>query len=655
MKLSVIIVNYNVKHFLEQCLHSVRKASKEISMETFVVDNCSVDGSIKTVEEKFPEVKIIANSENVGFSRANNQAIAKASGEYILLLNPDTVVEQNTLKDAVEFMDTHPDAGGLGVKMVDGKGNFLPESKRGLPTPEVAFYKIFGLSRLFPHSRRFSKYHLGYLDKNETHEVDILAGAFMLLRKKVLDKVGLLDETFFMYGEDIDLSYRILKAGYKNYYYPKARIIHYKGESTKKGSLNYVFVFYQAMIIFARKHFSKQKASIFSFFINMAVYFRAFLAVFSRFWKKGLLPLLDALLLTGGIIVIKNLWESNVIFEGGGGHFPTHLVYIMLPAYIFIWLFSVFLSGGYDKPVYRYKILRGYLFGTILILAGYGLLSEDYRFSRAIIVFGALWGCLASIGVRYIARFLKIGNFQMGDKLSRRFLVVANEKEGERISELIRRTHTQPGFIGLVSPGNPVPEEQGYLGSLSQIREIINIYGINEIVFSADDIPAQNIIDQMSSLQGMQVDYKIAPPESYSIIGSNSISTSGDLYIIDINSISKPNNKRNKRLLDIVMSVALLLTAPVSIFVAKRPLGCLINMFSVLIGNKTFVGYSGREVPNSFNLPPLKNGILSPADSVKLSKLNHETLERLNLLYARNYNIYNDLNIIYRGFRELGR
>lgn len=655
MKLSVIIVNYNVKHFLEQCLHSLRKASQGLSMETFVVDNSSVDGSVKIVEEKFPNVHIIANKENLGFSRANNQAIRKAKGEYILLLNPDTVVEQNTLRDIVDFMDEHPDAGGLGVKMVDGRGNFLPESKRGLPTPEVAFYKIFGLSKLFPHSKRFSKYHLGHLDENETHEVEILAGAFMLLRKKVLDEIGLLDETFFMYGEDIDLSYRILKAGFKNYYYPKARIIHYKGESTKKGSLNYVFVFYQAMVIFAKKHFSRKKASIFSFFINMAVYFRAFLAVLSRFWKKGLFPFLDAIVVTGGIIVIKNLWESNVIFEGGGGHFPTHLVYIMLPAYIFIWLFSVFLSGGYDKPVYRYKILRGYLFGTIVILAGYGLLSEDYRFSRAIIVFGALWGSLASIGIRYIARFLRLKDFQMGDKQTRRFLVVAHENEGERISDLIRRTHTQPGFIGLVSPENEVPGNHGYLGSLQQIKEIINIYGINEVVFSADDIPAQDIIDQMSALHGMQVDFKIAPPESYSIIGSNSISTSGDLYIIDINSISKPNNKRNKRLLDMIISLALLVSAPVNIFIVKKPLKFVINMVKVLFGRKTFVGYSESDDLNAINLPPLKEGILSPADNIKLNKLNSETLRRLNLLYARNYNIYNDLNIIYRGYKQLGR
>src|SRR5690554_5280450 len=200
MKLSVIIVNYNVKHFLEQCLHSVVKASRNIQSEIIVVDNNSVDGSVQLVKKKFPDILLIENQNNLGFSAANNQAIRSSTGKYVLLLNPDTVVEEDTFFKVINFMDAHPEAGGLGVKMIDGKGNFLPESKRGLPTPWVAFCKMFGLSALFPRSRKLGKYHLSYLDNNSIHEVDVLAGAFMLLRKKTLNQIGLLDETFFMYG-----------------------------------------------------------------------------------------------------------------------------------------------------------------------------------------------------------------------------------------------------------------------------------------------------------------------------------------------------------------------------------------------------------------------------------------------------------------------
>jgi GT2 family glycosyltransferase len=229
MDLSIIIVNYNVQFFLENCLNSVFQAIHNIEAEVIVVDNNSVDGSLKMLKEKFPEVKLIANKDNLGFSKANNQAIKEAKGEIVLLLNPDTVVEENTFEVCLEIFKNKPKVGGLGLKMLDGKGNFLPESKRGLPTPSVAFHKIFGLSALFPKSKIFNKYHLGYLSKDEDHEIEILSGAFMMIRKKVLDEIGLLDELFFMYGEDIDLSYRITQNGYINWYTSKTSIIHYKG------------------------------------------------------------------------------------------------------------------------------------------------------------------------------------------------------------------------------------------------------------------------------------------------------------------------------------------------------------------------------------------------------------------------------------------
>ncbi len=221
--------------------------------------------------------------------------------------------------------------------MIDGEGKFLPESKRGLPTPEVAFYKIFGLSKLFPRSKRFGRYHLSYLEANETNEVEVLAGAFMLLRRTVLDKIGLLDETFFVYGEDIDLSYRITQAGYKNYYFAGTTIIHYKGESTKKSSVNYVFVFYNAMIIFARKHYKGNNAGLFIFLINTAIYLRAFAAIASRFVRALLLPLTDAAMIYGGMYLLKRYWEVNHRFVQGG-QYPPQFMYINVTSYILIWV-----------------------------------------------------------------------------------------------------------------------------------------------------------------------------------------------------------------------------------------------------------------------------------------------------------------------------
>jgi O-antigen biosynthesis protein len=654
MKLSVVIVNYNVKYFLEQCLHSVQNACNGLDAEIFVVDNDSVDGSVKMVKEKFPEVHLIENKENKGFSAANNQAIRKSKGEYILLLNPDTIVEDDTLRKVVEFMDQHPDAGGLGVKMLDGKGKFLPESKRGLPYPSVAFFKVFGLSSLFPKSKFFSTYHLGYLDKDKTHIVDVLAGAFMLLRKKVLDKTGLLDEDFFMYGEDIDLSYRITKAGYRNYYYPGTRIIHYKGESTKKGSLNYVFVFYNAMIVFARKHFSKENARAFSMMINIAIYFRAFISILTRFFNRIMLPLLDALMIFAGIFIIKDYWERHFIFPDGG-HYPYAFMHIVVPVYLSVWLLCIYLSGGYDKPIRLRRIVQGMAVGTIIILVVYSLLSERYRFSRALIILGATWGTLIMLTVRFILHYLNINGYKLNSEKNKRFIIIGEKDELERVSELLQQTGMNPSFTGLVSYHHHRHNPNFFIGHIGQIKEIITIHKINEVIFCAKDVPAQVIIDKMSELKDEQVDYKIAPPESLSIIGSNSINTSGDLYVIDINAIIKRSNRRKKRMLDFLVALSLLVFYPFALFLVRNPVGLLRNIFSVLFAFKSWIGFTPHSEYEAGKLPEIKHGVLNPMDAFQNKNVPEGTTNRLDLLYARDYKLTNDLNIIIKGFRHLGR
>lgn len=254
MKLSVVIVSYNVKHYLEQCLVSVRRACRDIEAEVWVVDNASRDSTADYVRRHFPEVHLIANDENVGFSRANNMAILRSAGEYVLLLNPDTVVGENVLKTCVDFLDAHPRAGATGVAMLKDDGGFAWESRRGLPTPFTAFCKMSGLCALFPRSHRFGRYYMRYLDKDEVSRIDVISGAFNMLRRTALDRTGLLDEDFFMYGEDIDLSCRLLQCGFENYYLP-VNILHYKGESTVKSSFRYVNAFYRAMLIFFDKHY----------------------------------------------------------------------------------------------------------------------------------------------------------------------------------------------------------------------------------------------------------------------------------------------------------------------------------------------------------------------------------------------------------------
>jgi GT2 family glycosyltransferase len=644
-KISVVIVNYNVEFFLEQCLNSVRKALEHVSGEIFVVDNNSIDGSVEMVRNKFPEVKLIANKDNRGFSKANNQAMEIAEGEYILLLNPDTVVEENTFEKVVQFMDEHPDAGGLGVRMLDGKGKFLPESKRGLPTPAVAFYKIFGLSRLFPKSKRFGQYHLGFLDEFETNEIDILSGAFMLMRKSALDKVGLLDEAFFMYGEDIDLSYRIQKGGYKNYYYPETRIIHYKGESTKKSSVNYVFVFYRAMVIFASKHFSQKNARLFSLLINLAIYFRASIALFSRFIQRSLLPLTD------GFILALSLYSLTFFWREHGIQFPDEIIRYAIPVYLFIWMTSVLFTGGYDRPYRLKKYPVGVFIGLIVILAVYGLLPKDLQFSRLYILLGALATLVYFLVSRALFHFFLGGRFSLTPTANKRFLIVGSSSEFRRISDILKQTGSKIDVILHLS--STAQKEADAIGTINQLDQVIHIHKIDEIIFSAQDNTAQTIIHWMSALPSKNIDFKIAQPETLFLIGSNSIDTAGDLYVLNINSISKPEQKRSKRVFDIFVALGLLLLSPFVIWNYRQKPRFLKNVLSILNGRYSVVGYHVETLHSSEGLPRLKKGILSPADDISIS--DPDLIDKLNLIYARDYSVAKDLSILKKGWKRLDR
>ena len=280
MKLSVVIVNYNVCHYLEQCLLSVQKALEGIDGEVYVVDNHSKDGSVAYLSTRFPDVHFIDSNHNLGFARANNIAIRQSQGEYVLLLNPDTIVGERTLRDVVDFMDAHPHAGGAGVMMHNSDGSRANESRRAVPTPMVSFRKMLGFSR---------RYYMSHLPWDQPGQIEVISGAFCMLRRQALDKVGLLDEDYFMYGEDIDLSYRLMKGGYENWYVP-AHILHYKGESTEKSSFRYIHVFYEAMLIFFRKHYGHLNFFL-TLPVRVAIYFRAFIALIqmqTRLLRKSL-------------------------------------------------------------------------------------------------------------------------------------------------------------------------------------------------------------------------------------------------------------------------------------------------------------------------------------------------------------------------------
>ncbi len=643
MDVSVVIVSFNVRYFLESCLYSVFRALKEVDGgEVIVVDNNSVDGTVPMLREKFPEVKLIPNRENVGFARACNQGLSVARGRYLLLLNPDTLIEENTLKKVVSFMDDHPDAGAVGVKMIDGKGNFLPESKRAFPTPMVAFYKIFGLAALFPRSKRFNRYYLGHLDENTTHPVEVLTGAFMMVRTDLLRKIGGLDEEYFMYGEDIDLSYRILKEGYRNYYFPEATIIHYKGESTRKGSLNYVMFFYKAMLIFASKHFSPRQAGVIGMLIRPAIYLRAALSALRRVVERLFYPVLDVLLFLLGYHFLVPWWEQ-IRFHTGHVYSPVFRSYV-IPAYIAVWLLSVWLAGGYRRPVRPGRVARGVVLGTVIILVVYALLPADLRFSRALILAGMFWGLLAGTGIRWLLGRLPVEMFELAENKRKRILVVAGGEECGRIRGFLDQLGLNGEVVRCLMPDDE--------DSLQQLPELVRVERIDEIIFSAVDNRSEKIIGTMNRLAGVPVEFKVALPEGSPIVGSSSIEKPGELYFIELNALSQRANRRKKRALDLVVSGLLLITFPLLVWWVKRKDAFFRNILRVMAGRATWVGYCPAD-GSLHNLPSLPPGILCPASSLS-GRPAPEVLRNLNMTYARNYHLLHDLRILLHAFPSLG-
>lgn len=630
MRLSVVIVNYNVKYFLRQCLTSVYtslrqlKDGSELDLDVWVVDNDSVDGSVEMVRQDFTSVHVIANHENVGFARANNQALARCTGQCLLLLNPDTVVEKDTFVRCVDFMTEHPDCGGLCVKMIDGKGNYLKESKRGFPTPEASFYKIIGLTSLFPHSRRFAAYYMGHLSEDEVNEIEIMPGAFLMFRREVYEKTGGLDESYFMYGEDIDFSWRIRLAGWKNYYLPTTHIIHYKGESTKKGSMNYVYTFYNAMSIFVEKYFTGSGARLFTLLLHTAIWLRAAMAWAQRIAKRMAVPLLDFLAAYGGFVVLKLLWEH---FKGvGTDYYPAEYTLLIVPLYILLLMGSSWLHGGYDRPVRISRIARGMGTGVLLLLAFYSLLDESQRYSRMLLMMGSTWTFLSTLLIRLLLSVSNAKGYALRARKRGSTIAVGSPEQTEHIKSIY--TTLGQSVERIVTTDD---------SSVRHLQDLIRIEHAEEVIFCGQDI--HHIIELMAQLRTTGVEYKIAATEGDYIIGSDSILSPDEVYMTDLDTISTDTCRRNKRLFDIGTSLLLLLLSPILFWFQRHKRRYFGDCLTVLIGRKTWVGYTGHP------------GVFTPA--VLLPDASKELQERLTIRYMRHYSTATDFSILIRNLNKI--
>ena len=594
MDLSVVIVSYNVRAFLEQCLVSGERAMTKLDVEVWVVDNRSVDGSVDMVRRRFPWVNVIANEENVGFSVANNQAIRQSAGRYVLLLNPDTMVREDSFELGVAYADANPKLGGMGVPMFDGTGKFLPESKRGLPTPWAAFCRMSGLYRLAPQSNFLNAYYAGQVNRSETGTIDILSGAYMWMRRDALDQVGLLDEQFFMYGEDIDLSWRLVIGGWQNHYFAETSIIHYKGESTKKGSLNYVMVFYNAMLLFAAKHFEGGQARAFSWMIRMAIYGRAALAVMRRmlsrwgtlirvgFWTSIWLMTLMWLMQTQ---MGKQFQWPDVMWQGS-----------LLVAFQ---LFSAWAMGAYRQTRLQRPFsgqLLAWLVASMSTLVLYSLWPESWRFSRGAVLAMTIGHGLVHAVVMVRAKRLagsptRVRRLYVGDQDVDAMMELLRRHEGERAKQ-----HVFALWSGQQSDAMGRSETSiQWVGHLNRLDDAVQIHDIEEVVFSGKDVRLEEIVKALPMLGSKQVRCRIAWTDAGELMSSGGASR--EVFVGFRHGLHLQEVARTKRVFDLISSSLILLSFPWLMLSGRSP--WLRQAFWVLSAKKTWVSAGRLEWPQA--------------------------------------------------------
>ncbi len=641
--ISIIIVNYNVRYFLEQCLISISKAVGNLNVEIFVVDNNSIDNSVESIKNKFPDVQLIANKENVGFAKANNQAMKLAKGKYILLLNPDTLVEEDTLVRSYEYMEQNQDTGALGVKLIDGEGAFLPESKRGFPNLSSSFFRLSGLSKLFPKSKIFNRYNLGFLDENKIAEVDVLCGAFMFIRRSILDEVGLLDEDFFMYGEDIDFSYRIKKAGYKIIYFPKTKIIHFKGESTKKSSLKYHNIFYRAMAIFAKKHYGGTRLNPLLILINISVVLLSFFNFVKSIVKKYILIIVDYVICFYSMFAVQKFW-ANFHFHNSG-YYNTSKTSILFAVFSAIWVAGIFFAKGYHKNHFV-NMIKGLFGSTLLILVFYSLLPENIRYSRAIILISSLVIFVLLLFFRLLFRRFFPGMINIGEG-QKKIAIVGSRQEADRVIRIMDINGVDFEFMGIVATdsGSAISGEMDLLGEIGHLEDIVELNKLDEIIFCLKDIKMNKVTELMGKI-GRKVRIKVVPEESYGIIGSSDRNSKGEFYSMEVN--YKLDNKFVlffKYFSDKIVALFMLLFFPVIKVI--NPKFKFFYIMNVLSGKNTWIGYDSGD-DEFANLPGLKKGIYTPVFSKKYKGVENNYLHNLNVLYARNYNVWLDMEYLFK-------
>jgi O-antigen biosynthesis protein len=632
--ISIVIVNYNVRDHVDACLASIYKSNNDkYKIEIFIVDNNSIDGSSAFIRNKYPSVNYIDNDNNFGFSRANNIALKKAQGKYILILNPDTILEEETFDKLINFCKEHKDVGAISSKLIQANGKLDLACKRSFPSLSVALPRILGLSKLFPTSKKFGRYNLTYLDENKTYEVDAICGAFMFIPKYVLDKVGLFDEDYFMYGEDLDLCFRIKKNGYKIFYYPEVKTVHLKGESTKKSGLAYVNNFYGAMSIFARKNLSGGSLLLTSLF-RLGVFYWSFFSYLKRVFKVLKFPILDIILLYASFVIsIKS--RFNILPNAG--------YLFIITVYICIWILIFNFFKIYSK---RNSIPLAKTFNAII--AGFFINSsityflKQFAYSREVILFSTILSLIFLLSYRSV---INLYRFMIAKNILLRkinLLIVGDKELNQGVEERFLAKYNVVYFDKITDKKD-----------INILSEIIKLKSINEVVFFGDYFSNHQILKVMWDFSGKNVIFKIVP-KGNELILSKLHSNINDLSLVEIEYNIK--NKMNiflKRVFDLVLSFLSIITVyPFVVLFYKikkdnisKSTSKLLLLPKVFSGKYSFVGIpiwyetKGKEYLG-------KMGLTGIIQLNHFEGINDEEMMNHNIFYAKNQNLLMDIEIL---------
>lgn len=632
--ISIVIVNYNVKDALDNCLSSIYKSNTSNHLlEIFVIDNNSFDGSVKLVKEKYSDVNLIENKKNLGYSKANNIALKQVRGKYILILNPDTILEEGTFLKLIDFISKKPETGVVTSKLIMADGKLDPACKRSFPTLSVALPRLLGLSKMFPKCRIFSKYNLTHLNENEIHEVESVNGAFMFIPKTVLDKIGFFDEDYFMYGEDLDLCFRIKKMGYKIFYNPNVTTVHLKGESTRKSKMSYVNNFYGAMSVFVRKNL-KGTNKILSLFLNAGIFIRSAISYLKRIIINSLFLIIDAVLIFAALVLSVKI-RFNI--------FPQEKYLFIIVVYVVIWILLMFIFGAYSKKnMYSFKNIFSAVVSGFFINSSITYFFKEYAFSREVVLSSTVFSLVILFtwrGIVSILIFFRNKNITL-KKIN--LLVIGEKQLSQNLEDRLESKYNIFYFNKLLTQP-----------TITSLQEFIKYKDIDEVLLTDDTFSNKEILSLMYDLKDKKVNFKIVP-SGKDLILSKLHSKIDDINLIEIE--YNINNKMNiflKRLFDITLSIFLLVFIYPFIFIyykfirkdLSKHISKLLHLPDVFIGKYSFVGMPmWYEKNNSDNFG--KKGLTGIVQLRFEENISKEELENYIIYYAKNQSLSLDIEIL---------